>query len=324
MPDILEPGGDTRIGRAPPPGNAQAVSAPAPVSVVISTFEEGEALATTVASLVEADDVPREVVIVDDGSTDGSTARSWPACVRVVRQEHIGIAAARNRGAQIATQPTVVFLDAHCTVDGRWLQPLLRALEQAPQALVGPAVRDAADRRYVGCGAEIVDPMFTYRWRRAAGRRGVVEVGLVPGGCLAVRRGAFARAGGFARFTGFGAEDVELGLRWWRAGHPLLGAVESIVTHRFRTIAPYRSDQRTWLQNVLRTGLLHLSGDQLRSCISACARYDSFAAAIATVLSESWTASRYRHAETDRRPVTAYLDRWAPHAFPRQGASDVP
>lgn len=286
-----------------------------PVSVVISTFEEGDALWATIASVIEADDAPREVVVVDDGSTDGSCDRVGPAGVRVVRQEHIGIAAARNRGAHLATQPVIVFLDAHCTVEGRWLQPLLQALDHTPQALVGAAVRDADDRRYVGCGAEIVDALFTYRWRRAMTGRGVIEVGLVPGGCLAVRRDVFTRAGGFACFSGFGVEDVELGLRWWRAGYPVLGAPESIVTHWFRSAARYRPEQQAWLQNVLRTALLHLPGDQLRACILACARFDCFGSAIATVLSEPWLATHHRLRETDRRSVTAYLNRWAPRAF---------
>jgi GT2 family glycosyltransferase len=292
------------------------VSPLAPVSVVISTFEEGAALAATVASLAEADDAPREVVVVDDGSIDGSCERVWPACVRVVRQEHIGIAAARNRGAELAAQPNIVFLDAHCTVEGPWLQPLLRALDQAPQALVGPAMRDADDRRYFGCGGEIVDALFTYRWRWATIGQGVVEVGLVPGGCLVVRRDVFVRMGGFAYFNGFGVEDVELGLRWWRAGYPVLGAPDSVVTHRFRTAAPYRPDRQAWLQNVLRTALLHLSGDQLRASISACAQFDFFGSAIATVLAEPWIATHRQLAEAGRRSVSAYFSRWAPRAFP--------
>ncbi|MBL7497170.1 glycosyltransferase [Frankia sp. CNm7] len=287
-----------------------------PVSVVISTFQEGDALAATVASLDEAEDAPHEIIVVDDGSTDGSCDRAWPARVRVLRQAHHGIAAARNRGARVATQPVVVFLDAHCAVEGPWLRPLLRVLGEAPRALVGPAVRDADDRRYVGCGAEIVDELFTYRWRRAAADEGVVEVGLVPGGCLAVRRDTFMAAGGFADFEGFGVEDVELALRWWRAGHPLLGVPESLVTHRFRATAPYRPDHRAWLQNVLRTALLHLSGDQLRACVSACTRFELFGPAIATALAKPWMELHRQLAETEHRPVEEYLRRWAPKAFP--------
>jgi hypothetical protein len=52
----------------------------------------------------------------------------------------------------------------------------------------------------------------------------------------------------------------------------------------------YRTDEQAWLQNVLRTGLLHLQGSGLRDCVTSCARFAPFACAIATVLSEPWHA----------------------------------
>lgn len=288
----------------------------APVSVVISTRQEGDALTRTVRSVSAADPAPREIVVVDDGSTDGSTGRAWPGHVTVVRQEHAGIAPARNRGAGVAQQPILVFLDAHCLVEPGWLEPLLAALTEHPEAVVGPAVRDAADPRYLGCGANLVDALFTYRWCRApVDRDALVEVGVVPGGCLAVRRDAFLRMGGFGPFTGTGAEDVELALRWWRAGHPLLGVPASVVTHRFRAVAPYRADHQAWLQNILRTALLHLTGEQLRACVTACARFWSFAPAIGTVLAEPWILDNRRLSDTEVRPIAAYLAQWAPGAF---------
>lgn len=280
----------------------------------MSAFQEGDSVAETVGSVRSAAVRPREIVVVDDGSTDGGCDRDWPPSVRVLRQDHIGIAAARNLGARAARQPVIVFLDAHCTVDPGWLAPLVAVLERAPDALVGPAVRDSGDPRFVGCGAEIVDPLLTYRWRPAAG--GGQEVGLVPGGCLAVVRDRFLAQGGFAPFTGFGLEDVELALRWWRLGRPLLGAPESGVVHRFRNVPPYPADHLAWLQNVLRTALLHLPGPYLRACVLACARFPSFPSAVATVLAEPWVPAHSRLLAAEARTVTAYVDRWAPGAFP--------
>ena len=292
----------------------------AAATVVIATFQEGDQLTATIESVLSAAVVPREIVIVDDGSTDGSCERSWPASVRCVRQDHRGIAPARNRGARLATQPALVFVDAHCRVEQDWLPPLLERLERAPEALLGPAVRDDREPRYVGCGAELVDPLFTYRWRPVAGS-GPVEVGLIPGGCMAVRRELFLQADGFAPFNGFGVEDVELALRWWRAGRPLLGMPASVVTHRFRTTPGHRPDHQAWLQNVLRTALVHLAGADLRACVLACARLSTFAGAIATVLGEPWIETYERLQRTETRPVTAYLAQWAPRAFAAASAS---
>ena len=290
------------------------MSASAPVSVVISSYEEGPALADTVEAVLAGTVTPREIVVVDDGSTDGSCDGPWPAPVRVVRQPHRGIAPARNRGASVATQPSLVFLDAHCTVDAGWLGPLLDVLDRCPDGLAGPAVRDAGEPRFVGVGAELVDAQFRYRWRPVRSGE-VVDVGIVPGGCLAVRRERFLAAGGFGSFDGVGVEDVELALRWWRAGRPMLGVPASVVTHRFRRRSSYRADEQAWLQNILRTGLLHLEGSQLADCVTSCARFAPFAGAIATVLSEPWHARQRALLSTEVRSVESYIDRWAPRAF---------
>jgi len=286
----------------------------APVSVVISSFEEGEQLAETVKSVLAGSYTPAEIIIVDDGSTDGSCERDWPPNVRLLRQQHVGIARARNAGAEIATQSVLVFLDAHCTVERRWLLPLLRVLETEPEALVGPAVRDARDPRYAGCGAEIVDAIFTYRWGQANGL-GVREVGIVPGGCLAVRRECFIGDGGFGPFHAFGLEDVDLALRWWRAGRPLLGVAESQVAHRFRGNAPYKPEQQAWVENVLRTALRHLVGQELQRCVLVCSQLPTFNAAIAAVLAESWIAAREQILKAQRRTIGSYIERWAPRAY---------
>jgi GT2 family glycosyltransferase len=237
----------------------------------------------------------------------------------VLRQPHAGIAPARNAGARAATQPALVFLDAHCAVDPGWLPPLLERLDETPDALLGPAVGDARAPGYVGSGAQIVDRLFTYRWCPVRGGD-AIEVGLIPGGCMALQRNRFLELGGFGAFEEFGVEDVELCLRWWRAGYPLQSVPSSRVTHHFRTTAPYRADHRAWLQNVLRTALLHLHGPPLRQCIAACSQFAPFNAAIATTLSETWIPLERSLARGEVRNIDAYFDRWCPHVFARAGA----
>lgn len=286
-----------------------------PVTVVISTFEEGAALAATVASLLAAPARPAEVLLVDDGSTDGSAAGPWPPCVRVLRRVHAGIAPARNAGALAATQPLLVFLDAHCTVAAGWLPPLVRALEQMPEAVAGPAVHDEREPARAGCGARLVDPLFTYRWSQPVGNA-VHAVGLVPGGCLAVGRAHFLAAGGFGPFRGFGLEDVDLSLRWWRLGRPLLGVPGSHVTHRFRVQPPYRPDLQAWVENVLTTALRHLSGARLAETVRCCARLAGFNAAVAAAL--ALLPEGDRQAVAGGTAVEDYLRAWAVGAWPER------
>ena len=294
----------------------------APVALVVSTFEEGPELRATVESVLAAELVPREIIVVDDGSTDRSCEGGWPAGVNLIRQPHAGIAVARNAGARAATQPALIFLDAHCTVDRSWLRPLIDCLEKAPDALLGPAVLDARDPGHVGSGAQIVDPLFTYRWCPVR-EDSVVEVGVVPGGCMAMQRDRFLEQGGFAAFEEFGVEDVEICLRWWRAGYPLLSVPSSVVIHRFRTTPPYPPNYRAWLQNVLRAALLHLRRDLLHRCIVACSQFAPFNAAIATALSEPWIARQQSLLRREVRDTETYFEQWSPHAFGRMAHFSV-
>ena len=285
------------------------------VTVVIATYEEGAALAATVASVLAGRPRPAEVLIVDDGSTDGSTGCSmdrgtWPPAVRVLRRAHEGIASARNAGAVAASQPVLVFLDAHCAVDPGWLAALLAAIDHEPEALAGPSMHDWREPRRAGCGARLVDPLFTYRWCQA-GSDAVHAVGLVPGGCLAVRRAHLLAAGGFGPFREFGLEDVDLSLRWWRAGWPVLGVPRSHVTHRFRPTAPYRPQHQAWLENVLTTALRHLSGARLAETVRCCTRMAAFNGAIVAALGRLPPG-----ASIDGRPFDDYLRDWAPGAWP--------
>jgi glycosyltransferase involved in cell wall biosynthesis len=59
---------------------------------------------------------PAEIIVVDDGSQDGTRAVAEAAGVRVVAQPNSGLSAARNAGVAAATQPWIAFLDA----DDRW------------------------------------------------------------------------------------------------------------------------------------------------------------------------------------------------------------
>ncbi|MGW2377911.1 hypothetical protein [Kitasatospora sp. NPDC001683] len=107
-----------------------------------------------------------------------------------------------------------------------------------PDALVGPAVRDASDSRFVGCGAELVDALLTYRRRPVAGP-GPIEVGLLPGGCLAVVRDRFLAEGGFAAFSGFGLEAAFPGAITTVLAEPWAAARQRLLASGLRPTADY-------------------------------------------------------------------------------------
>lgn len=84
------------------------------VSVVIPAHNAGNFLAEAVASIRAQTAGTLEIIVVDDGSTDRTTAvmKDLGATIRAVHQERAGAAAARNRGAAMAAGEWLAFLDA--------------------------------------------------------------------------------------------------------------------------------------------------------------------------------------------------------------------
>ncbi len=105
------------------------MSAPPRVSVVIPCFNTERYIAGTLRAVLAQTGAALEVIVVDDGSTDGSAAlveREFPQ-VRLLRRANGGVAAARNAGIGAATGDWVAFCDA----DDIWLPGKLAAQLEA-------------------------------------------------------------------------------------------------------------------------------------------------------------------------------------------------
>ena len=90
-------------------------SAPRPsVSVVVPLFDGAPFIAEALQSILDQDYEPLEIIVVDDGSSDGGddVAAAFGPPLRLVRQAHGGIGKARNHGLRLATGDLVAFLDA--------------------------------------------------------------------------------------------------------------------------------------------------------------------------------------------------------------------
>ncbi|MBS3964768.1 MAG: glycosyltransferase family 2 protein [Methylomonas sp.] len=109
----------------------------AAISVVIPLHDKAPHIAHTLASVLAQTRPPDEIIVVDDGSTDGGAAVveefiSQGVCL--IRQENQGVSAARNHGAMAAQGSHIAFLDA----DDEWLPnhiaTLYELIESWPQA----------------------------------------------------------------------------------------------------------------------------------------------------------------------------------------------
>jgi glycosyltransferase involved in cell wall biosynthesis len=108
----------------------------APVSLVIATYNRGAKITRTLDSVARQSLPPAEVLVVDDGSTDGTGewVRSHYPRVRVVRRANGGTSAARNTGAEAAAQPVLMFLDHDDELLPQAVETLVRLLDVFPEA----------------------------------------------------------------------------------------------------------------------------------------------------------------------------------------------
>ncbi len=159
------------------------------ISAIIPVYNGAAYLGMAIDSILAQTLPPEEIIVVDDGSTDGSAgvAAAYGAAVRYHSQPNAGIGAARNEGVALATGDLLAFLDA----DDLWMPDKL-----ALQVAVLRA--DAAIDLVFGAMQEFCDASLD-EVQRARLRRQMDDP--APGyfaGSMLVRRAAFDRVGLFA------------------------------------------------------------------------------------------------------------------------------
>jgi glycosyltransferase involved in cell wall biosynthesis len=191
------------------------------VSVVIPARDAAPTIGATLAGLAAQEHAPDEVIVVDDGSLDGTLelARAAAVVTRVVRGAGDGPGAARNAGAAAASGDVVAFLDADCEPQPRWLSAGLRALADA----------DLVQGRTTPPPGEPIGPYDRTLWV-------VAPWGLFETANLFVRRELFDSLGGFEPWLSPArskelAEDVWFGWRAVRSGARTGFCEEALVHH---------------------------------------------------------------------------------------------
>jgi glycosyltransferase involved in cell wall biosynthesis len=117
-----------------------ARTAMAKVSIVVAAFNEARHLERCLESLNAQEPRPHEVIVVDDGSTDGTAAVVEDLGVQLIRTPHQGPARARNVGAQAASGEILVFFDADMACDLGFISALVAPIRNG--AAVGTFTKE--------------------------------------------------------------------------------------------------------------------------------------------------------------------------------------
>ena len=178
------------------------------VSVVIPTYERVETLPRSLDSVINQTFSDWELIVVDDGSTDGTDElifRDYPA-VRYYRQENEGVSSARNSGVALASGAWIGFLDS----DDAWLPEKLER-QLSPLAKEPELRLSHTDEIWIRNGRRVNQPKEYAKSGGAIYRQCLPLCCICPSSAL-IRRDLFDEIGGFDE-TFPVCEDYDLWLR---------------------------------------------------------------------------------------------------------------
>ncbi|WHX50366.1 glycosyltransferase family 2 protein [Paenibacillus woosongensis] len=205
-------------------------------SIVIPTYNQKELLLQCIDSIEAHTEQPYEIIVVDDGSSDGTTEalQRRRGAIRVgSHRKNLGFASAVNTGLMMAKGQKIVLLNNDVIVSERWLKQMLAVLESNPNAAIGPVTN------YIG-GEQQIDTDYVSRSEmesfaanyNVADRSKWRETDRLVGFCVLFRRELFEEVGYFDEGFEIGNfEDDDWMLRLRLQGKHLIIAGDTFVHH---------------------------------------------------------------------------------------------
>ncbi|MER5598847.1 glycosyltransferase [Streptomyces sp. NPDC002265] len=191
-----------------------------PVSVIVPAYNEKECIANTLKSLAQSTH-PIEIIVVDDGSTDGTSEIARAAAeslgmtnVRVVRQENAGKPAALNNGVRSASHDIVVMMDGDTVFEPDAVHQLVQPFADPEVGAVAGNAKVGNRDTVIGAWQHIEYVMGFNLDRRMYDLLRCMPT--IPGAIGAFRRDAVLEVGGMSEDTL--AEDTDITIAMHRAG----------------------------------------------------------------------------------------------------------
>jgi GT2 family glycosyltransferase/tetratricopeptide (TPR) repeat protein len=212
-------------------------------SIIILCCNEVDVSRLCIESVLRHTRQPYELIIVDNGSIDGTPrylellkGRHGPSRVEIIRNEtNLGFAKGCNQGFQKVAGDYLVLLNNDTIVTPQWLESLIAwSLHNWPNiGMVGPTSNYAPAPQLVLPAYRTLDELDVFARRVASEKAGrSLRHTRLTGFCLLIRRDVFKEVGGFDERYGLGFfEDDDLCIRVRHAGYELLVALNVYIHH---------------------------------------------------------------------------------------------
>jgi GT2 family glycosyltransferase len=208
------------------------------VSVVVPIRNAISTLPTCLEALVRLDPRPDEIVLVDNGSTDGTSellnafGKQYAGFVKVIQEPTPGVSRARNAGIRASKGDVLAWTDSDCAPAPNWLRHLTKPFEDQQVGGVAGRVLAAPGTSLV----EIFCGLYTFQTSAQQTRlyQWTPLTGGVAGANFAVRRALVEKLGGYdPRIMNWG-DDYDLCARIYADGHVIDYVPEAEVFHYHR------------------------------------------------------------------------------------------
>jgi len=207
------------------------------ISLVVPVYNAMRTLPHCLAALAQLSPTADEVLLVDNGSSDGSLGylqgfARGRGMVKVLEERRRGAAAARNAGIRVARGEVVAFTDADCAPDPAWLRHLAEPFaDPTVGAVAGRVVAAPATST-----RELFSALYTLQLpdRPTRCTRWTPWEGGYPTANLAVRRAVLEELGGFDELVGIYGEDYDLCARLYARGAEIMYTPDAWVAHHHR------------------------------------------------------------------------------------------
>jgi GT2 family glycosyltransferase len=214
------------------------------VSIVIITWNRQEDVLETVQSIYDQAYQNFEIIVVDNGSTDGTVEalrQTRPEVRLVALDRNLGIAG-RNAGIAAARGDIIFCLDSDASLGHDTLTNLVRKFQAEPEVgIINSKIVNAYTKKLDG------GPGWAYTEKQKANQDLEFLSWNFSEGGAAIRKEVFDQVGLFWNLLFFGCEGQEFSLRVWDAGYKVLYYPKAIVYHRASPQARVADDERDFL-----------------------------------------------------------------------------